>query len=173
LQQADPPLLPLKALSEIQKYFDFSFVAEVQNIEYTVLSIQLEEFSLPPVPLIDVPDEDDAMWHYSFSILFETFTSERIIITATVGSFLYLKEDSAKTPIISIETSTSFSITKELSNDAKLLGLINLLNIAQWNLQGIYAVKTEDTNLEEVLPPDFPTAQHVDSLKKQIHDDWK
>lgn len=118
-------------------------------------------------------EDKDVMWHFSYSISFNRIPQGKQGIKIVFGFKLHYKDDPEKKPIVSIEIESKFWVTRKVSDKGKFFILYQLLSIAFWNLQGIYAAKTEGTPLAGVIPSAPHFDEHEEKIKKDIANGWR
>ena len=140
-------------------------------VNYELLQIELLEFNMPRPNF--TAEDDEILWHYTENVRYSELSATRTKVSITFSYSLYFKSDPLKTSICFIKTCSNFNVSRLISAGAKLTVLYRFLNIAMWNLWGVYGAKTQNIFLGQRLPSPIPFKENEEVLKAEIDGHWK
>ena len=140
-------------------------------VKYELLQIELMELNMPRPNFTG--NLDELMWHYTEQVKYSEISNVKTKVSVILSYSLYFKSDPQKTSICFIKTCSSFSADRLISAGARLTLLYRFLNIAMWNLLGVYGAKTQNIFLSQMIPAPIHFKKNEEQLKAEINAHWK
>jgi len=159
---------------KITSQVSFKKKEEKNVVNFSLESIEVQEEYIPQNANSLIMTNEDVMWNFSYLIeIYPDEEDEKMNrVEITVGISLYYTNDPEQKSIIKFVSCSEFLVTADINEDNKLNALGMLLNIANWNLQGIYISKLEDSPLTLLPPPEMDTSDYIEYFKEIIADEW-
>jgi hypothetical protein len=143
-----------------------------ENIEFQILSINVLDQGFPPAAKKLNITVDDVEWKYKFSFSVQNFPGDSKCISVTFTCKLHYKNPKKKISIARLETHGLFKVKGASSLEGKLQVLYKVMEISNWNVQGMFAAGTEGTEIMSLVAPAINFRVHEEGFKKELTDGW-
>jgi hypothetical protein len=144
----------------------------METVKYQLESIKLLEEQIPGNAIDFNAKESEVQWEYTLTSGLDIISDEEMGVHITINVFLYRVDDPAKKSIVLMKVKNYYSVARNISAEAQRLVLLRFINNALWNLQGIYALKTDNTPFSAFLPPPCDFMQSNAQPLKSLLDGW-
>lgn len=145
----------------------------MEEVSYQVVIIREKDFFMLPPQTIPECENDEVTWHYTYSFGILPVSTDKVWITFHFAYRLYRKDDPAQQTIVSVETETTIETQRHVSAPNRAAVIHTLLPQAVFQLQGVYAARTQGTPVSHILPLSPNFSNDTDFIKKQVHEIWK
>ena len=142
------------------------------HVAFKLLSIKILEEYIPKNVNSLLITNEEVIWDITYYIEIKPHENKMKRISAMMGMSLSYLNDPDKKSIIKLKSITEFEATADINESTKFDTLEMLFNIANWNLQGVYISKIEDSPLTMIAPPELNVMEHEKYFKQQIANEW-